>query len=287
MMPVRSPKNLLTMNIRLLASATIASVLAFAHAIGAPLIETTAVHTKPDASSPAISYLKAGTEPKPAANAVADTPAGWMAIELPGPFEGYVPTKDFTKGLDVKPGTPIRLSPDQNSGVLAIAQHGDKTTITGLHGRWTQVSLNQPMIGYINVGGSPGYVPPIANTPASSGLGIPLAGPEAAAPVAAPSNLPGQPAMASTAIDSANLPRQLTGKFVSTRSVLHPRRPYDWALEDNSGKRFAYVDISKLLLTDAIEKYIGHFVVVFGAAKPTADGREIVIQVESLQLLLR
>jgi hypothetical protein len=210
-----------------------------------------------------------------------------MAVELDGPLTGYVQKSELTKGLDVKPGASIRFSPDLKSGVLAVAQKGDKTTITGMHGKWTQVSLSGPVVGYINVGGTPGYVPPIANTPASSAVNsIPLATPEPVAAVA-PNNLPGQPVEGSSAIDSANLPRQLTGKFVSTRSALRPRRPYDWALEDNSGKRYAYVDISKLLLTDAIEKYIGHFVVVFGAAKPTPDGKDIVIQVESLQLLMR
>ena len=277
----RSSKTLSMMKTKLLAFTALAVSASFLRA--APLIETTAVHTKPDEAAPTVSYLKAGTEPQAASNAVADTPAGWMAVELTGPFDGYVQTKDLTKGLDVKPGTPIRLAPDTNSGVLAVAQRGMKTTITGLRGKWTQLSLNQPLTGYIHVGGTASYVPPIANTPASSAIADPSA--VAAAPL--PNNLPGQPAVASTAADSASLPRQLTGKFVSTRSVLHPRRPYDWALEDNSGKRYAYVDISKLLLTDRIEKYIGHFVVVFGAAKPTADGKDIVIQVESLQLLLR
>ncbi len=280
------PKTPHPMKTKHLVSAALACGFLLARTIGAPLIETTAVHTQPNATSPAMGYLKAGTEPTPAAAATADTPAGWMAVQMNGPFEGYVLARDFTKQLNVKPGTPIRLSPDPKSGVLKVAENGDKTVITGLHGKWTQVSLNQPMIGYINIGGTAGYVPPIATTPASSGLGYPLATP-AAAPVVAPTNAPGEPAQQSSAADSASLPRQLTGKFVSTRSVLHPRRPYDWALEDNSGKRFAYVDISKLLLTDAIEKYIGHFVVVFGAAKPTPDGKDIVIQVESLQLLLR
>ena len=69
--------------------------------------------------------------------------------------------------------------------------------------------------------------------------------------------------------------------------MLHPRRPYDWELVDNSGKRFAYNNISKLLLTDRFEKYVDHFVVVFGAAKPVPDTKDIVIQVETLELLLR
>jgi hypothetical protein len=42
--------------------------------------------------------------------------------------------------------------------------------------------------------------------------------------------------------------------------------------------------VSKLLLTEQIEKYIDHAVVVYGAAKNATDGRDIVIEVESLQL---
>lgn len=83
---------------------------------------------------------------------------------------------------------------------------------------------------------------------------------------------------------SASLPRQFAGTFVSTRRPFAPRRPYDYALNDNAGKRYAYVDISKLLQTDQIEKYVNHQVVVFGTAKATADGKEFVIQVETLQL---
>ena len=80
------------------------------------------------------------------------------------------------------------------------------------------------------------------------------------------------------------LPRQFAGRFVSTRRPLTPRRPYDYALNDEAGKRYAYVDVSKLLLTEQIEKYIDHNVVVFGAAKNVPDSKDIVIMVETLQL---
>ncbi len=273
----------------------LAALLCAAQLFAAPLTSTTAVHTKPDASSPAFTYLKAGTEPTPAAAELGTTPAGWMAVEMPGPFQGWIQNRDLTKGLDPKPGTPIRLSPEANAGVLAIAERGEKTTITGLQGRWTQVSLDRPIVGYIHVGSTPGYLPPVATTPASSSTvattSFPLATPEPSAPAmtapASPNTMAGQPAPAASAADTASLPRQLTGRFVSTRHPLRPRRPYEWALEDNNGRRFAYVDTSKLLLTEQIDKYVGHFVVVFGAAKPTPDGKDIVIQTDSLQLLLR
>ena len=277
---------------------TAALFLAATHlSIAAPLTATTAVHTKPDASSPALSHLKAGTEPVPAPGQLATTPAGWMAVELPGPFEGYVENKDLSKSLDVKPGTAIRLAPKADAGVLAVAEKGDKTSITGLRGKWTQISLEKKLIGYINVGGAPGYMPPIATTPASS---APRPGATAAnrgstpAPMAAAPVSPGvygvaTPGQASPMVNlgdggATTLPRQFAGRFVSTRRPLAPRRPYDYALNDDAGKRYAYLDISKLLLTDQIEKYVNHSVVVFGAAKATPDGKDIVIQVETLQL---
>jgi hypothetical protein len=245
---------------------------------GAPLGATTAVHAKPDMASPAISSLKAGTEPTPAPNTTA--PAGWMAIELAGPFEGYVENKDLTKNLDVKPGAPIRLAPKPDAGVLTLADKGDKSEIKGLRGKWTQISLEKKLVGYIQVGASATATP--AATPPSP---APLA-PAPVTPGVYGVATPGQAAPMVNLGDggSSTLPRPFAGRFVSTRRPLAPRRPYDYALNDDAGKRYAYLDISKLLLTEQIEKYIDHNVVVFGAAKSSADGRDIVISVETLQL---
>ena len=55
-------------------------------------------------------------------------------------------------------------------------------------------------------------------------------------------------------------------------------------LNDDAGKRFAYLDVSKLLLTEQIEKYIDHSIAVYGVVKTTNEGKDLVIQVESLQL---
>jgi hypothetical protein len=255
----------------------------------APLTVTTAVHTKPDTSSPAVSYLKAGTDPVPAPGSVASTPAGWMAIELPGPFEGYVENKDLAKSLDVKPGAQIRLAPKPEAGVLAVAGPNDKTTITGIHGKWTQISLERNLTGYIHLGGTAGYLPPIATSPATStpppANPAPLAPPPVAPGIYGVAT-PGQPSPMVNLGDggSSTLPRQYAGRFVSTRRPFAPRRPYDYALNDDAGRRFAYLDTSKLLLTDQIEKYLNLSVVVFGTAKNSADGKDIVIQIETLQL---
>jgi hypothetical protein len=277
------------MKTKLLSLAAL--IVSAATALAAPLTETTAVHTKPDRSSPAVTFLKAGTDPAVVADAVATTPAGWLAVELPGPFEAYVLNKDLTKGLDPKVGANIYLAPKADAGVLTVAIKDDKCTLTGLHGKWTQIKLERKLTGYIYVGGAPGYVPAIATTPAAPAQTptAPAGSPMSASPVA-----PGVYGVATAGHaapmvnlgdgGAATLPRQFSGKFVSTRSPFKPRRPYDWALTDDAGKRYAYLDISKLLLTDQIENYVNHTVVVFGAAKNAPESKEIVIAVETLQL---
>ena len=40
--------------------------------------------------------------------------------------------------------------------------------ITGIRGKWSQISLEKKLVGYINIGGAPGYLPPIATAPATA-----------------------------------------------------------------------------------------------------------------------
>jgi hypothetical protein len=254
-----------------------------AAAIAAPLTATTAIHTKPDESSPVVTFLKAGSEPVVVHEALANSPAGWLAVEVPGPIEGYVANRDIMKTLDVKVGAAVHLAPKAESGVLTTIEPGEKTEISGLHGKWTQIKLTKRLTGYIHLGGTPGYVPPIATTPASSAVPPPLA----PAPVSATAygvTAAGKAAPMELNAGNNALPRLFQGRFVSTRSAFKPRRPYDWAVNDDSGKRFAYLDLSKLLLTEQIESYVDHMVVVYGAARPLPGGKEMVIEVESLQL---
>ena len=254
-----------------------------AAALAAPLAATTAVHAKPDEASPVVGILKAGSEAVPATAAVANTPADWMAVELPGPFDGYVQNRDITKSLDVRVGAPIRLAPKPESGVLTTMEQSDKSNITGLHGKWTQISLQKNLTGYIRVTGVSTYPSPAtAGTPITN---PPLA-PAPITPVVYGVTTAGRPAPMLNLGDggSSTLPRQFQGKFVSTRNPFRPRRPFEWALNDDAGERYAYLDVSKLLLTEQLDKYVDHHVLVYGAAKPVTGGKDIVIEVESLQL---
>ncbi len=251
-----------------------ALMLAFPLA-AAPLMETTAIHSQPDAASPAIGYLKAGTEPVAAPNATA--PDGWMAVAIPGPHEGYIANADLTKGLDVRPGATIRTQPKADGPVLTTKQEGEKIEITGLRPGWTQVKLERDVVGYIKLGGS-ASVAPAAATAAAAPAPASVPPPPALTAGQAPPNLASGPA--------GGLPHLYQGMLVPTKRFLlvGPRRDFDYQLNDSNGKRIAYLDVSKMLATVKMEKYIDNPVVVSGVIRQTYDGKNLVIQVVTMDL---
>jgi hypothetical protein len=243
--------------------------------LGAATVDvSTAVQSQPDLSAPVIKVLKAGSQQPPAADGAAPVPDGWTAVLAPGPFEGWVKNKDLTKQLDVAPGSTVYLAPKDGAGVLTTAAKGDKSEIIGIKGSWTQVRLDKALVGYIHMNQAAAAPAPAAPSPAA-----PSAAPDALAK-AAPS--PAAPATAGA--DSVALSRLYDGTLATTRSVLAPRRPYDWQLLDGSGHRIAYIDLSKLLLTDQIENYGGHGVVVLGSLQAVAGTNDLVILAEGLRL---
>ncbi|HEY1848131.1 MAG TPA: hypothetical protein VGG37_02940 [Opitutaceae bacterium] len=234
----------------------------------ATLSVATAVQSQPDAASPVITVLPAGAEQPAVTDKVAAPPAGWVAVEVAGPFEAYVRNRDLTKSLDIVPGSSVYLAPKETAGVLTTFAKGDKAEITGLHGGWTQIHLDKAIVGYIQT--SPAQAEPIA-APA-------LAAPPVASPAAA------APAPAARAAADVPLSRLYEGTLTSTKSILVPKRPYDWQIVDSSGKRIAYVNLEKILLTDQIENYGGRAVVVLGSLRPVKDTDDLVIDAVGLRL---
>jgi hypothetical protein len=255
------------MKIKILLAASVLGLSAALRA--ATLNSATAVQIQPDPSSPVILVLKAGSDQPAASDKAGVPPAGWIAVEVAGPFEGYVRNKDLTKQLDVRPAASVYIGPKEASGVLTVFEKGDKAEITGIHGSWTQVRLDKTLVGYIQTA-------PMAPVESAATPAVSPAAP-AAAPAAAAPETSGEGA-------SASLSRLFEGTLASTRSILVPKRPYEWQLADGSGKRIAYVDLTKLLMTDQIENYAGHGVVVLGSLEPVKDTDDLVIEAEGLRL---
>jgi hypothetical protein len=232
----------------------------------APLGEATGIRSRPAMDAPVIGQLKAGEDPAAAPGVTA--PAGWLAIELPGPIEGFVSSSDLTKTLDVKVGGAIRQAARADSPVIAISEKGDVTRITDVSGRWTKVSIERRRIGYIHQR----VIELDANTVASAPP------PTMAAPLL--DTGPGR-AVPPTA-SSAPLARSFQGKFVSTRRPLAPRRPFDFQINDGTGERFAYVDVSRLTPAEAMDKYVDRTVIITGITRYSTEAQGLVIEAENI-----
>jgi hypothetical protein len=250
----------------------VAFLLAAPFASAAPLSEATGIHSRPDLASPVIGQFKAGEEPAPAPVSAASAPAGWIAVEVPGPVEGFVANADITKSLDVRVGAPIRQEAKADGAVVANGEKGDVTHITGLRGRWTQVSIERKRYGYIRQ--RVVELDAIANAPALA--------PTAAAPLIDMG--PGRAVNTERAQSGppATLARSFQGKFVSTRRPLAPRRPYDFQVNDGTGERFAYVDVSRLTPAETMDKYLDRTVIVTGVTRYSNEAQGLVIEAENI-----
>lgn len=252
-------------------ASLLALVLASATSLSAsPLTETTPVYANPNASGAPVASLKAGTEPVLAGTAA---PAGWTAVTLAGPHDVYAANKDVTKSLEVRVGSPYLIEAKADAPVLALAGKDDNAEITDYRGKWTKFRLTKPVVGYIKTPVKPAIASaPV--TPASAPIS------EVSAPVVTTA---GRAAAVGDGGSSA-LPRLFQGKLASTYSPLRPRRPYDYQLNDDAGSRYAYIDVSKLLATQQLSKYLDRTVVVYGTAQAVPGSKDMVVLAESLQL---
>lgn len=232
------------------------------------LTTDTAVFAQTDPKSPVLAKLKGGST----VTVVGEAPAGWKRIEISGPFEVYVHNRDITKGLEVREGANIYASPKKDAQILTVAALGDKTDIIGLRGDYCQIKLEKKIQGFIAVGATANIATPARSTSAT---------PAAAAPGA--STAPGRPVQLGA--NSADMPRMFAGRLVlAKRAIINPNPLYDYQLMDSNGRRFAYIDTKRLLVTDKIEAYLDRSVAITGTIRNTVDGKDIVIAAESMQL---
>ncbi len=246
--------------------------LAFAASLSADTLKTdTAVFVQTDPKSPVLTRLKAGST----ITVVGEAPAGWRRVEVSGPFEAYAQSRDITKGLEVREGGNIYAAPRKDAQLLAVAAAGDKSEVVGLAGGdWVQVRLEKKLQGFIAVGEA-------ANISAEATK--PMVAVTAPPVPPGPTTALGRPVAPSAS--SAETPRLFAGTLVlARRPILNPNPPYDYQVTDASGRRFAYVDTRRLLLTDKIENFLDRDITITGTVRNTVDGKDLVIAAESMAL---
>ena len=62
-----------------------------------------------------------------------------------------------------------------------------------------------------------------------------------------------------------------------------PRRDYDYQLNNAEGQRIAFLDVTKVLATLKMESYVDRLVTVSGVLKQAPDGKDLMIEVETLE----
>lgn len=244
---------------------------------------------QPVYASPAENALVLGTAQAGSRLATSPAPSGWQAVEFAGPHTVYVTEKDTLKNMEVRPGASYYAAPKADAPVIGLADEKDPATFADIVGRYNKFSLDKPIIAYVRV------VPtPVAPVEVASPAPAPevIAAPVAAAPftdstAVLRNDIPANsPTVAGRGLEAGEprLARTFFGTVASTRNPLRPRRPFDYQLNDSSGARIAYLDVSRLLQTEQIDAFIARPVTLFGTAEPLGTGKEIVIRVETLKL---
>ena len=248
------------MNLRHLLFAIVLVATAALHA--EPLTRDATVYARPEPSATVLKVLPAGTDPIPAVAPTEPAPAGWLAVEVAGPRELFVSNNDVGKNLDVKPGAFFYLRPDRRAPVVATMQQGDQAELLNLAGDFTSYTVQKSIVGYIKLSSG------IANVPAAPTRPVIVNGPAAVGD-----------------IGRAAMPRFYEGRFAATQNFIAYKHPYNFQLIDSTGNRFAYLDISRLLLTDKVDLFLDRVVVIYGTARTLNQvGTKRFIEVESLHL---
>lgn len=234
------------------------------------LAADTAIFAAPDAKSAVVTRLKSGATVTPLTG---DVPPGWRRVEVNGPFEAFVHSRDLDKGLDLRPGANVLESPRAGAPVLTVAAEQEAIQIVGVSGDWVKIRLEKPLPGYIAVGET-------ANLPATPDRPV-VAPPTRPATGVTGATAPGRPAQ--FAGNTTDLPRTFQGQLsAAARPIFNPNPPYDYQLTDVNGKRVAYLDMRRVLLNVRLESLAGRSVTVTGTLRNTVDGKDLVIAVETL-----
>lgn len=260
---------------RLLASAL--ALVAFAGlARAATLDNALPAYASPDDKAVVIGTAAAGSR-------IVTTPApsGWQAVELAGPHTVYVTEKDTLKNFEVRPGASYYAAPKADAPVIGLADEKDSVAFADIAGRYNKFSLSKPIVAYVRAAATP-----VAPIPAPVVAAEPVPAPADYAPVLRndiPASTPTTPGQGRE-LGEPRLARTFFGVVASTRNPLRPRRPHDFQLNDAAGSRIAYIDISRLLLTEQLETFVGRPVAIFGTAEKQTAGGDIVIHAETIKL---
>jgi hypothetical protein len=260
-------------------------------------IEGEAVVYRLPKEAPAFNASEPALDPAAAAE-------GWRAVEVSGPFRGFVMQSDLDKTGAVPPGAPILSEPSEDAHILTFAEKGDSIDITS-KGDWTEVTFSKPLMLYFKeekqetagqmeeTGGEPGesgapssvapvVIAPVATeTRASTATATPEPEEEPVIVLPPTEVLPPERVTPPPAREIAEI---FEGTFRPSGSRLRLLpAPYPYELVASDGSRIAYLDLSKTLLQGLPQDYFNSQVAVYGMLTEDGNPRRLVIRVHQMR----
>ncbi len=247
------------------------------------------VHLRPSESAPVIARLTEGETPNytEARPPLTDEQreAGWRAVSIVRNFSGYAHRSDVTKDLVLRPGSEIFQHQRRDERhLLTESTRDDLIEVTGISGDWASVSFRKPLTGFLReeVRATPPRI--IEEEPLFIEPEEIRDAPPPPPPPAETRGRPSPPPVTSgSAIPEDGSLRIFEGRLARVRSFLGQSPPYPHQLLDHSGRRIAYLDLNRLLITVPLEKEFGTNLLVYGKAEPIPNRRDFVIRVEHMR----
>ena len=218
------------------------------------------LHLEPNPDSVVVIEIPENDE---ALRQVAHAAGDWLEVRYSGPYTGYVSSHGIDVSEGVSSGTPIYLEPSHDAAILAVIDTPGEVEVIET-GDWTKVSLRKSLRLFVSIEYLRGTAGGSAQVTDASGK--PVVGSRASSPVA------------------EEVAQNFEGRLVEAKRILFFKKPpYPYALEDEKGKRIAYLDLEAVVISQPFKNYVGRKVEVYGTIEAENDGRRLVIHAVNMR----
>ena len=192
--------------------------------------------------------------------------------------------KEINKGLEAKPGAAVHVRPEKDSPVLTTIEEGDKTELVEAFD-WAEIKFSKSLTVYFYrkpKEPEPVEEPPPPPAPVEE---LEVESPGATPPVPDEEIIQLPQALVDSPTEIPNPPRYFEGILKTTGTPLGlAKKAYPLQIIGEGGKRIAFIDTKNLLISSAVENYIGKGVVVYGEAVRAAKSNQVVVKARTLRL---
>lgn len=231
------------------------------------------LHAEPDPSSSVISHVNADS-PQLGIPSPVDDPLkaaeGWAAAAFTRSIAGFVHESNI--GADGQPqiGAAVFSLPVKSSLPMTTVSNSDSVEILSA-GPWSEIRIDRPSTVYF----LQADILPMPILPES---------PKAPEPAAQPTLKNSRPSR-TTQVAAQPIHQGFEGRFTQARQsfgLFNPKLPFQ--IENEKGKRLAYVDVNSVVVPSSLQSFIGKPVIVYGNLEQLPKSNQWVIRAQTIRL---